>query len=704
MIFGSPPPAAAVPLFMPTLGFEDDVDIVPAPLNSFLVVPEEEEDGSAAQLTLVDLDLTTGQPIGGSPPIPVLGFENGVDPFVVQIDGGQFAVLVPTESEDGSEAEVILLRVDDAAAVLEEIHYPLGDLGFREDVDATPAPYHAKSVVFPLESEDRTVRGLLLIDVDVGVDGTFGDCLLLSTDVRTACAGNAIQVDWLSGLAEGVDPLAFEMDDRTRVVLPVQSAAGADLLLVDFDPSVDPPVWLDDDADGQPVSVEALNAGGAHPTPMHGFERDVDLAVLSGCGLGARSILVPVEGDGDVGDLYLLDENGVATWVLSEQATPLGLTIPGYEMGVDVVLWCGIPAIANPDRLVVPLETASGMDADLWIVDLPTGAILARAEDPTRNPGLVLPGYEMGVEPLLWTAGDLLVPVERLDGIGGLLVLDPNAGVEAAASFTGFGFEKSVDPVRDFAAAPSVIFVPVATPDGADQDVLILRAPPGLGWQSLEASNPGTTVSGFERDVDLGLIEKTVAAAEWLYLPEENAAGTDARLRFHPVPQEGRYLVMATQLTSVLPGTLAFVRVATGNIDFAFPDLLGLESGLDMASKAGPVTTGNPPLDPFAGADFDTDPTLGWAGTATDARWGGADAGIRIRHANPYRVSGEIRFSLPEASVVRLVVVDVAGRRVRELMHGPRHAGQHAAAWDLLDERREGVPSGVYFVQVHTAR
>jgi hypothetical protein len=689
---------------MPTMGFEDDVDIVAAPLNEFLVVPEEEEDGSAAQVMLVDLNSGTGQPVGGGPPIPVLGFENGVDPLVVQMGAAEFAVLIPTESEDGSQAEVVLLRVDNTAFVLEQIRYPLGDLGFREDVDATPAPYHARSVVFPLESEDRTVRGLLLIDVDFGVDGTFGDCLLLSTDVRTACAGAALQVDWLPGLAEGVDPLAYEMEDRTRVVLPVQSAAGADLLLVDFDPSVDPPAWLDDDLDGQPIHVEALNAGGPHPTAFPGFERDVDLAVLSGCGLAQRSILVPVEGDGDVGDLYLLDEDGVALWVLSEQAAVLGLDVPGYEIGVDVVLWCGIPAVADPNRLVVPLETASGMDADLWIVDLPTGAILARAEDPTRNPGLILPGFEMGVEPLLWTDADLLVPVERLDGVGGLLVLDPNAGVEAAAGFTAFGFQKSVDPVRDLASIPPVLFVPVATPDGSDQDVLILRAPPGLAWQSLEASNPGTVVSGFERDVDLGLIEKPLATAEWLYLPEENEAGTDARLRFHPVPQEGRYLVMATQTTTLLPGTLAFVRVSTGIVDFAFDDLLGLETGLDMASKTGPVTTGDPPVPSLPGTDFDTDPTLGWASTATDARWGSADSGIRIRHANPFRGSGEILFSLPEASEVRLVVVDVAGRRVRELERGPRLAGQHAAAWDLLDDRRTRVPSGVYFIQVHTAR
>jgi len=60
-----------------------------------------------------------------------------------------------------------------------------------------------------------------------------------------------------------------------------------------------------------------------------------------------------------------------------------------------------------------------------------------------------------------------------------------------------------------------------------------------------------------------------------------------------------------------------------------------------------------------------------------------------------------IRGDLAEASPVRLLVHDLAGRRVRLIEGGSRReAGSHRATWDGSDERGERVASGIYFVRL----
>ena len=199
----------------------------------------------------------------------------------------------------------------------------------------------------------------------------FGSCVLLSTDGRPSCGPAPILCDWLPGLADGVDPIAYRTETSVRLVLPVESATGADLLMIDFDNTSEPPIYLSH------FSVKAHNAAGIRPTEFPGFETDVDMLLLPAgqCGLAVGSILVPVEGSGDVGDLYRLGLDGGAIWTLSHDSNSAGLTIPGYEAGVDLVQMCGLPAGASA-RIAVPVENAAGTNADLWLVDLATGEVV----------------------------------------------------------------------------------------------------------------------------------------------------------------------------------------------------------------------------------------------------------------------------------------------------------------------------------------
>jgi hypothetical protein len=59
--------------------------------------------------------------------------------------------------------------------------------------------------------------------------------------------------------------------------------------------------------------------------------------------------------------------------------------------------------------------------------------------------------------------------------------------------------------------------------------------------------------------------------------------------------------------------------------------------------------------------------------------------------------SATLRFQLPRNGAVTLEIVDVAGRRVQELVNGVLPAGQHAIGWNGRDDSGRLVPGGVYF-------
>jgi FlgD Ig-like domain len=699
---------ASVSIFFGTLGFEDDVDIVVDPGGNFVVVPEENEDGTDAKVTIIDLDAATGAPLGITFVLDdVFGFENGVDPMVMHPTESGSIVLVPTESENGLVAGIHVLEVDATTGALMRMEFiDLGDLGFREDVDGTWIDTPNAVAFFPLEKEDGSERGIIAIDIKSGdlPDLDFAGCSLLSTDGRKVCEEN-IEVDWLPGLADGVDGACFNdlcVDGVlcTRLIVPVSSVGGNDLLLVDFN-ALDDCVGCDHPLFLQYTSAKAVNAGGATPTDFPGFERDVDILLSAGGCVDANKILVPVEGPGDVGDVYLLNSDGTADWVLSIDGGTGVPAIPGFQTGVDVVRMCGLGG-ASPSRLVVPIENAAGTDADLWIVDFETGVRLASAE--ANNPNLVIPGYEIGVDPYLWSGEFVAVPTEDSDGEGTLMVFNSDAILVGAETFTDFGFVRSVDPIVSPVPPFYPMFVPIMSTDGADADVLKFPGPPpAFPGLSVEGMNDDLTFGTFEWDVDVGLIHNASPGNGYVYLPEEDDAGESARLRFEPFPTLATLrLIVATKELGGLPSALYFILAGTGFKEFEFADVLGLETGLDLASGRGPIVLTDPPGAPLPGQDADTDPTLGWD-TTTDVRRGLHRApGFRIPvdHMNPFAAPGSIEYVLPERGRVTVDVFDVGGRMVSRVYRGVQGEGEHRLTWSAVDDRGHKLPSGIYFVRV----
>lgn len=73
--------------------------------------------------------------------------------------------------------------------------------------------------------------------------------------------------------------------------------------------------------------------------------------------------------------------------------------------------------------------------------------------------------------------------------------------------------------------------------------------------------------------------------------------------------------------------------------------------------------------------------------------WDGDDPGFS--HYYLSEGSTEIRFDLPEAAEVLLVVYNVTGREVARLVNQSMGAGSHRVRWDAGD-----LPSGVYLYKL----
>ena len=66
-------------------------------------------------------------------------------------------------------------------------------------------------------------------------------------------------------------------------------------------------------------------------------------------------------------------------------------------------------------------------------------------------------------------------------------------------------------------------------------------------------------------------------------------------------------------------------------------------------------------------------------------------------HPNPFNQTTVIPFTVRKTESVRLVLYDVRGGMIRQLIDDVRHAGSHQAIWDGRDARGREVASGVYF-------
>ena len=70
---------------------------------------------------------------------------------------------------------------------------------------------------------------------------------------------------------------------------------------------------------------------------------------------------------------------------------------------------------------------------------------------------------------------------------------------------------------------------------------------------------------------------------------------------------------------------------------------------------------------------------------------------------NPFNPSTTIQFTVGRSGPTRLFIVDVRGRRVRELRNELLDAGVYSAKWDGRDDRGASVASGMYVAILRAA-
>jgi aminopeptidase N len=71
-------------------------------------------------------------------------------------------------------------------------------------------------------------------------------------------------------------------------------------------------------------------------------------------------------------------------------------------------------------------------------------------------------------------------------------------------------------------------------------------------------------------------------------------------------------------------------------------------------------------------------------------------------YPNPFNPVSTIRFELPHSSQVSLIVYDILGREVAQLVDGYTEPGYHQTRWDGRDHSGREVPSGVYIARLVT--
>lgn len=74
--------------------------------------------------------------------------------------------------------------------------------------------------------------------------------------------------------------------------------------------------------------------------------------------------------------------------------------------------------------------------------------------------------------------------------------------------------------------------------------------------------------------------------------------------------------------------------------------------------------------------------------------------GVDQNYPNPFNPVTTIRYTLPEASDVRLVIYNILGQQVRVLVNAKQMPGVYSVSWDSRDAYGRSVASGLYFYRL----
>ncbi|MCC7437442.1 MAG: T9SS type A sorting domain-containing protein [Armatimonadetes bacterium] len=169
------------------------------------------------------------------------------------------------------------------------------------------------------------------------------------------------------------------------------------------------------------------------------------------------------------------------------------------------------------------------------------------------------------------------------------------------------------------------------------------------------------------------------------------------------IPTRQRTAAILTLLVVLAVGTL---RAQTVEIAWQTIGTGGLADNQQSVS----FTLGQPVVDVISGAGAGLNATLYlgfWLPLAKTTA--AADAPLQAAttttlHAvpNPFSTATAVICRLKRAGHISVVIFDLLGRPVRQLVSGMMESGTHTIAWDGADEQGEKVPAGNYLCRIET--
>ena len=73
-------------------------------------------------------------------------------------------------------------------------------------------------------------------------------------------------------------------------------------------------------------------------------------------------------------------------------------------------------------------------------------------------------------------------------------------------------------------------------------------------------------------------------------------------------------------------------------------------------------------------------------------------------YPNPFNPQTTIHYEVPEASEIRLSILNLAGQELRTLTQGVHQPGRYSVVWDGQDGSGQAVASGVYLYRLEVKR